>query len=108
VVVIGCLSLFTLGFAVVGVCVSPRTTQAVGSVLFFLMLFTSGAAIPRRQFPPWLQEATDYVPLSHLVDLLTDAWVGEPLTARLGSVAVLAGLAVVAFAAARRTFRWSA
>jgi ABC-2 type transport system permease protein len=103
---LGCAALFTLGFAVVGLCSGPRNTQAVGSVLFFAMLFTSGAAIPRRQFPPWLQRATDWVPLSHLVDALTDVWVGEPLGGSGVELAVLAGLAGVSFAVARRTFRW--
>ncbi len=103
---LGCLALFTLGFALVGLCSSPRTTQAVGSAIFFLMLFTSGAAIPRRQFPPWLQDATDYVPLSHLVDSLTTAWLGQDMGARTGSLLVLAALAVASFVVARLSFRW--
>ena len=106
ILVLGSLAMFTLGFALVGVLESPRTTQAVGSVLFFMMLFTSGAAIPRRQFPPWLKEITDYVPLSHLVDVLTAAWIGEPLSGHLVSFAVLAALAVLSFAVAKLTFRW--
>lgn len=106
VVVVGTLSLFTVGFALVGLCGGSRTTQAVGSVLFFLMLFTSGAAIPRRQFPPWLKELTDWVPLSHLVDALTAVWVGAPLTDQFPSLAILLGIAAVAFPIARKTFRW--
>ncbi|HEX4952757.1 MAG TPA: ABC transporter permease [Thermoanaerobaculia bacterium] len=106
VALLGCLALFTLGFALVGLCSSPRTTQAVGSALFFLMLFSSGAAIPRRQFPPWLREATDYVPLSHLVDSLTTAWLGQDMSERTGSLLVLAALAVASFVVARMSFRW--
>jgi ABC-2 type transport system permease protein len=106
VVVVGTVSLFTVGFALVGLCSSSRTTQAVGSVLFFLMLFTSGAAIPRRQFPPWLKEATDWVPLSHLVDALTAVWVGDPLAGHYDSLAILVGIAAVAFPIAKKTFRW--
>lgn len=104
--VIGCLALFTLGFAVVGACPSARTTQAVGSVIFFLMLFFSGAAIPRRQFPPWLKEATDWIPLSHLVDLLTVVWVGDPLGDQRLSIYVLLAIAVVCGVLSRYTFRW--
>lgn len=106
VIVLGTVSLFTVGFALVGLCNSSRTTQAVGSVLFFLMLFTSGAAIPRRQFPPWLKELTDWVPLSHLVDALTTVWVGDPLAGSLHSIAILVGIAAVAFPVAKKTFRW--
>jgi ABC-2 type transport system permease protein len=106
VIVIGTVSLFAVGFALVGLCNSSRTTQTVGSVLFFLMLFTSGAAVPRRQFPPWLKELTDWVPLSHLVDTLTAAWVGDPLAGHYHSIAILLGIAAVAFPVARKTFRW--
>ncbi len=103
---VGCVALFTLGFAVVGLCRSARATQAVGSVLFFAMLFLSGAAIPRRQFPPWLKEATDWVPLSHLVDLLVICFIGDPIGPAWTSYLVLLGLAAASFFAASRTFRW--
>lgn len=105
-VLAGCLALFTLGFAVIGVLSSPRAAQSVGSVLFFLMLFTSGTAIPRRQFPPWLKEATDWVPLSHLVDALTVAWIGQPQHEAYAPLGILVGLGVLAFVVAALTFRW--
>lgn len=106
-VAVGCASMFTLGFALVGAFSSPRATQAVGSVLFFVMLFTSGAAIPRRQFPPWLKDVTDYVPLSHLVDALTAAWVGESLSPHYDSLLLLLAIGVAAFFFACLTFTWS-
>jgi ABC-2 type transport system permease protein len=114
--VLSCAAMFTLGFAVVAVCSGPRTTQATGSILFFLMLFTSGAAVPRMQFPPWLQRVTEYLPLTHVVNLMTQLWVGEPVNLlsrtwtdqppgqQAISPLVLLGCAALFFLVARRGF----
>jgi len=104
-ITISAFSMFTLGFAIVGIFSSPRTVQAVGSAIFFVMLFTSGAAIPRREFPAWLQKVTDYVPLTHVVELLQGLWIGEPLRAQWVALTVLLGIAIAAFLVARLTYQ---
>ena len=106
-VLLCCVPIFTIGFAVVGLCKGPRTTLAAGGCVFFLMLFTSGSAIPRRQFPPWLREVTDYVPLSHVVDLMTGVWVNQPAPNQMTSILVLLGVSVAAFAVVILSFRWA-
>lgn len=100
------LCMFTMGFALIGFFRGPRTAQAGSAFVFFLMLFTSGAAMPRRDFPPWLQEVTDLVPLAHVVDTVTTAWVGLPASDEVGSYVTLAVLTVVCFVVAKLTFRW--
>jgi ABC-2 type transport system permease protein len=104
---IGVTFLFTVGFALAGVCSSSRAAQTVGGVVFFSMLFTSGAAIPRREFPLWLQKATNYVPLTHVVDSLTALWVGGPLREQFVSLGILIMLTMLAFLFAKLTFSWS-
>ncbi len=103
--IVSSISMSMMGFMVVGICSSPRMTQALGSVLFFAMLFMSGAAIPRMIFPAWLQEVTNYVPLTHVVDMLTGLWIGEPLRDQLVPLVVLFGIAVAAFLIAKLTYQ---
>jgi len=104
---VGTASLFTIGFFILGICGTTRTTMAVSGATFFFMLFLSGAAIPRREFPPWLRDATDFVPLAQLVDPLTRVWTGEALVGQWTSLLYLVALAIAALIATRRTFRWS-
>lgn len=106
VLLLGAVSLFSVGFALAGLVKTSRTAQAVGAVFFFPMMFTSGAALPREQFPPWLQEVTDFLPLTRVVETLTPAWTGEPLRGFQSSLVILLGIAVVAIVIARAAFRW--
>lgn len=101
------LALFAVGFALAGYVRTSRGAQGLGSLVYFPLLFTSGAAVPRNQFPGWLEDATEWLPLTRVVESLTDAWTGAALDAPL--VISLVGMVVIAAAAsllARKTFRW--
>ncbi len=78
---------FTIGFAFAGVTSSPRAAQAIGSVIFFPLLFISGTFGPRNTLPPALKLLSDLSPLSHANDVLTTLWVSkaQPLTEVLRS-----------------------
>ncbi len=122
---------FALGFALAGLTPTARVAQAVGSALFFPLLFLSGSVGPRDALPPALKLVSDLSPLSHVNDLLTTLWMtgSQPLTEVLRtpmpffgvtwgthtwlqgvtpwhSLAYLVGLIVMAAAVALRTFRW--
>ena len=70
---------FTLGFALAGLTPSVRLAQALGSLLFFPMMFLSGAFGPRDTLPPFLKFLSDLSPLTHATDLLTDFWISGPV-----------------------------
>lgn len=99
-------AMFALGFAIGGAVRSGRTAQAVGSALFFPMLFLSGASFPRDQFPGWVQDVGEALPLTHGVDLLVSLWIGESLADQWPAIAVLVGLGVAATLLSARLFRW--
>ncbi len=101
-------ALFSTGFAIGGLTSGVRTAQTAGSALFFVMFFTSGAAIPRGEFPAWLRRITEYVPLTHVVDALSGLWISEPLSKYSGSLLLLALITILAMMVAGRTFRWQA
>lgn len=105
-VLLGMAAFLSFGFLLGGLFGTMRTTLAVGGSTFFVMLFASGAAIPRVMFPGWLQTVTEVVPLTHLVDPLTAVWQGKGLGDQTGSLVYLAVMAVVGIVAANRFFRW--
>ncbi|MCL6625118.1 MAG: ABC transporter permease, partial [Alicyclobacillus shizuokensis] len=98
--------LYAVGFAVGGLASTIRTAQTAGMTLFFIMFFSSGAAIPRSEFPEWLQHVTDYIPLSHVVDVLDDLWVGKRLIHYMDSTILILAILVVALIVAKWKFRW--
>lgn len=102
---IASLSFFSLGFLLAGVVPSARTATVVGQVLFFPMLFLSGAAgMPREMFPDFLQRISDFLPLTYVVDLVRDLWLEGDWN--LTALLVLGAMLVLAVALSARTFRW--
>jgi len=74
---IATLSFSTLGFLLGSVLRTARAAQAVGNAVFFPMLFLSGAAMPRMLFPEWMQNIGAAMPLTYVVTLLQDLWIGQ-------------------------------
>ncbi|MCY4519671.1 MAG: ABC transporter permease [Caldilineaceae bacterium] len=98
----------SMGFLLGGLFNSASTTQAVASIIFFLMYFTSGSAIPRDQFPDWLFRATELNPMTHVVDLLIAVWTGQTFDQLWVSALVVILMGVAGFVLTPLTFRWDA
>lgn len=98
------LSFFAVGFVLAGLLPSERTATVVGQAIYFPMLFLSGAILPSEMFPDLLKRASDFVPLTYVVDLVQDLWLKGVWN--IMALAVLAGLLVVSVAVSSVTFRW--
>ncbi|MEX0153354.1 ABC transporter permease [Microbacterium sp. LMI1-1-1.1] len=82
-----------------------RSVQVVSAAVFFVMFFSSGAALPRQSFPDWLQAIVQWNPLAIANDLLvfTYSGYGEVGPARLIALALSTVVVVVA---TTLTFDW--
>lgn len=103
-VVISGLSFLSIGFVLASLVPTATAAQAVGMALFFPMIFLSGAALPRQMLPDKLVEFSQFLPLTHVVNLLQDLWYGNGWNGT--ALLVLLGMMVVATAVSVRTFRW--
>ena len=74
--------------------------------LYYPMLFLSGAAIPKWVLPEAVRTYGQILPLTHVVNLLTGLWLGEPWSDHLKEVAVLVVMMVVGLIVSAKTFRW--
>jgi len=84
-----------------------RSAPAVGNLIFFPMIFLSGAALPTAMLPGWLQAFGRMLPTTYLVAALEGVMVrGESLTAQAVPLAVLLLSGVVAFGFNNLLFRW--
>ncbi len=103
---ISSLSFFAFGFVLAGLAASARTAQIVGMVLFYPMLFLSGATIPREVLPATVQHFAQFLPLTHAVTLIRGMWFGDTWSMHLTEVGILTGLLIVGVAVSAKTFRW--
>lgn len=89
------------------VCAVSRTTKiaaAIGSAVFFLMMFTAGVWVPVQVMPDVLRHIVQVTPFGAASQVLDRAATGAwPSWAYLGVVALWT---VLAAAGAIRTFRW--
>ncbi|MBB5868944.1 ABC-2 type transport system permease protein [Allocatelliglobosispora scoriae] len=97
-------ALFGLGLLMASASTS-KVAQALGTTVFFPMLFFAGLWVPREAMPEALRRIGDFTPLGAGVQALQDTTAGHwPQLLHLG---VLIGYTVLAWLAAIRYFRWS-
>ncbi len=106
--VVAVFGMLTVGFAALGVLLgavlpTARAAQAVGMLVWFVMLFLGGAGPPPEVLTDAMSAVAEYTPLLHAVRIMQDAWLG--LDAGL-SWLTFALIAVVSGALGLRFFRW--
>jgi ABC-2 type transport system permease protein len=105
-VVFGGLAMFAIGYVIGSVVPGARPAQVVGMVIFYPMLFLSGASIPLEVMPAGIQRFATFLPLTYVVRLLRGMWFGEAWRAHLQETVVLGVVLVFCAAVAARVFRW--
>ena len=100
------LSMFSIGYLIASVAPNARVAQVVGMVVFYPMMFLSGAAIPIEVMPESVRRISDFLPLTYAVRLLKGLWFGVPWSDLLLETAVLGGTMVICALLATRFFRW--
>lgn len=105
-VVFGGLAMFSCGYMIASLARGARTAQVVGMVIFYPMMFLSGAGIPLEVLPAGVRSVSNVLPLTYVVKLLRGLWFGGHWGDHLGETIVLAGVLVVCTAVAARFFRW--
>jgi len=104
--VLSCLSFFALGFVLAAVMPTARSAQVVAMVLYYPMIFLSGASIPTEVLPQSVRNISRFLPLTPVVNLLRALWKGDGWGGHLGDVIFLAGVFLIGSAVAAKIFRW--
>ena len=98
--------MFSVGYIIASLAPNARTAQVISMVIFYPMMFLSGAGMPLEILPATLRRISEFLPLTYVARLLRALWFGEDWSAHLLEVAVLGGILVVCTALAARLFRW--
>jgi ABC-2 type transport system permease protein len=106
--VLGGFLLVALAFAALGVLLgavlpTSRAAQALGVMLWFVMLMVGGAGPPPEVLSGALSIVGDLTPLRHAVAVMQDGWLG--LDAGFSWLAV-AGVLIASAGLSMRFFRW--
>ena len=105
-VVFSGLAMFSCGYMIASLAPGAKTAQVIGMVIFYPMMFLSGAGVPLEVLPAGVRTVSNILPLTYVVKLLRGLWVGETWREHLVEVAVLAGVLALCTAVAARFFRW--
>jgi imidazolonepropionase-like amidohydrolase/ABC-type polysaccharide/polyol phosphate export permease len=105
--VCGACALLPVGLLVGSAARDIKTAPAIANLLFFPMMFLSGAAIPFALLPDAVKQFARLLPSTYLVDTYAAVIVrGESLGAIAASLAVLVAFGVVGVTLASMIFRW--
>jgi ABC-2 type transport system permease protein len=103
---LGSFSFFSLGFVLAGFASTARTGLMLSNIVFYPMIFLSGATIPVEAFPKWLHRYMQLLPLYHVVSLVKGLWFGGAWGDHLKEVAILLVMMVAGVLISAKTFRW--
>ena len=106
-VTVGTVSFASLGLVVASVTSTMQETQIINQLLWFPLIFLSGATIPLPSLPAVVQRVGVFLPATYLVNSLQKAIVFSiPITHLLLGVVALCFWAAITFFVSAQLFRW--
>lgn len=104
---LGIVTILGIGLALGGWAKNERQAAPLSNIIVFPMMFLSGTFFPRFLMPEWLQQASNYLPLTPIIDgVRLIATEGKHLTDVLPQLGILGLWFVVIYFIAFRVFRW--
>ena len=105
-VVLGTLAMSALGYIIASVAQGARMAQVISMVIFYPMMFLSGAGMPIEILPNSIQRISDFLPLTYVVRLMRGLWFGDSLQTHWLEAGILLGITLVGGLLAGKLFRW--
>ena len=99
-------SMFSIGLLMASLCRTIKSVNMVTSLVYFPMLFLSGATIPYELFPTGLQKVADILPLTQGIKLMKAVSMGLEMDSVWKIVVLLVGITLVCSVVSVKTFRW--
>jgi len=99
-------SFLSLGFVIASVAPTARTANITGNIIFFPMLFLSGATFPTQIMPETVRRISNLFPLTYVVKLLQGFWFGTSWGEQLTAIMVLLVLLILGVLISALTFQW--
>lgn len=82
-------TIFSLGFLFTAIAPTLKISNILCYSSYFLMIFLSGATMPRFMFPENIKRISDFLPLTHSVNVLEGTFKNTPLSEYQNSLIIL-------------------
>lgn len=99
------VSMFSIGLLIASLCKTVKSMSVVTSLVYFPMLFLSGATIPYEILPNWLKVISDFMPLSLGIKMMKEISTGSFTNCFYQSI-ILIGIAAIGIIVSIKTFKW--
>jgi ABC-2 type transport system permease protein len=100
------LSIFSIGLLIAGVSKNTRIANTISYLVYFPMIFLSGATIPIEMMPSTMRSIVKILPLTYGVELLKGVWLGGKLADYITDIVVLISVFIICTAISIKAFRW--
>lgn len=100
------IAMFSIGLLAASVCKTVKSMNVVTSLLYFPILFFSGATIPYELFPKGMQKVAGLMPLGVGIRLMKAASMGTMLAEVDIQIIILVLITLVCSLVAVKMFRW--
>lgn len=105
--VLSIASVFGIGMAIGGWAKDQNQAAPLSNIVVFPMMFLSGTFFPRFLMPQWLQNVSDFLPLTPVIDgVRLIATEGKHLTQLGPQLGLIFGWMIIVYVIAFRVFRW--
>lgn len=103
---LGTLSILSLGFVIASIVPTARFAQPIGAAVLYPMIALSGLFFPLDRLPTALRAVAYALPTTHAVSLMEGVWDGSGWVAHWDNVAALILIFLVCIGASTKVFRW--
>ncbi len=100
------VSLYSIGMMLASVSPNMKTANLLCCLVYFPMLFFSGATLPYEVMPAAMQKTIDFFPLTQGIKMLKATSLGMPLDNVLFPLIEMIVLAIICIWLSIRFFRW--
>lgn len=88
-------AMFSMGFFLTAIGRDLKSTNMLCYLIYFVMLFLSGATMPDQMFSHTMKKLSSYLPMTHAVDLMQGIFSGDSLILHKRELLILGILAMV-------------
>lgn len=103
---ISVFAIFAIGFFVGAIAPNMKASNSIAYLLYFPMLFLSGATMPYEIFPKGLQNVAKILPMTYSVKAMKSVWNGGNLADNASSLIILLAIGLVFWIASIKAFKW--
>lgn len=83
------LSIFSIGLFIAGVSKNAKSATAIAYIIYFPMLFLSGATMPLEIMPESIKSVSKALPLTYGVELMRGIWLGGNIGDYMSQILIL-------------------